>query len=172
MIRVLRSRDAMYTVSPRSPEEQVGLRGISLEVRSTHGPPSDGIMADRIRFPAKGAPSRGIEENQYGALAQLVARYIRIVEVRSSNLLCSTSRRGLHIVRGVFVAQKHLSFIPSLLLFELKQASIRLNEAGRKYGDTETGLAPDARFVMRFHFRRFELARARSVKKTPLCWRF
>ncbi len=29
----------------------------------------------------------------YGALAQLVARYIRIVEVRSSNLLCSTNIR-------------------------------------------------------------------------------
>ena len=29
----------------------------------------------------------------FGALAQLVARYIRIVEVRSSNLLCSTTVR-------------------------------------------------------------------------------
>ena len=32
----------------------------------------------------------GNEQIDYGALAQLVARDIRIVEVRSSNLLCST----------------------------------------------------------------------------------
>ena len=31
-----------------------------------------------------------IRYQQFGALAQLVARDIRIVEVRSSNLLCST----------------------------------------------------------------------------------
>ena len=34
-------------------------------------------------------------KHNHGALAQLVARYIRIVEVSGSNPLCSTSRKPL-----------------------------------------------------------------------------
>ena len=35
----------------------------------------------------------------FGALAQLVARYIRIVEVSGSNPLCSTTRKTLDSIR-------------------------------------------------------------------------
>jgi hypothetical protein len=39
--------------------------------------------------------SKNSEENHHGALAQLVARYIRIVEVSGSNPLCSTTQNPL-----------------------------------------------------------------------------
>ena len=45
-----------------------------------------------------GEPAQKIT-TKFGALAQLVARYIRIVEVSGSNPLCSTIRKTLDSIR-------------------------------------------------------------------------
>ena len=47
---------------------------------------------------------------KFGALAQLVARYIRIVEVSGSNPLCSTIRKTLDSIRilGYFLMYRKL----------------------------------------------------------------
>ena len=55
-------------------------------------------MKDSVTRPAdvkRGKLPRKTSGNPYGALAQLVARDIRIVEVRGSTPLCSTRREAL-----------------------------------------------------------------------------
>ena len=84
-----KSRDILSNV----PSEQVNTtRGISTVGRTKFSevhPTSKAVNGES----AQNSP--GI----FGALAQLVARYIRIVEVSGSNPLCSTTRKTLDSIR-------------------------------------------------------------------------
>ena len=84
-----KSRDILSNV----PSEQVNTtRGISTVGRTK-------FSDVRPTLKAVNGESAQNSSGIFGALAQLVARYIRIVEVSGSNPLCSTTRKTLDSIR-------------------------------------------------------------------------
>ena len=73
-----------------------------------------------------GEPAQKIT-TKFGALAQLVARYIRIVEVSGSNPLCSTTRKTLDSIRilgSFFLYRKDRSWRSGKLKTACREAGI------------------------------------------------
>ena len=72
---------------------------------STVGRTNSSFRTPTPKHPIPAGCKRWSEIQPNGALAQLVARYIRIVEVSGSNPLCSTTKKPLKLLdfKGFFL---------------------------------------------------------------------